>query len=225
MVKGSECIKFEAQLVVHLEGEDSPEVREHAARCAACSALLADLKLIRSAARQIPLEDPPPRTWERIRAALVEEGAFRRSPSAWQRWLRGWGLTPTPAPVAALAGVAILGVALLLSTRVQNPPLTQSDTLTASAVRTDFGPDLSDEDALGKTIKEMETSYHLQMTSLEPSLRAVYEKSLASLDNSITQCRNSVREEPSNDLAHEYLLNAYAQKAEVLASALEYEGR
>jgi hypothetical protein len=49
---------------------------------------------------------------------------------------------------------------------------------------------------------------------------------LNSLDASIRECNDSLQREPGNSLAHEYLLAAYSQKAEVLSSALEIdEGR
>lgn len=224
MPKEQDCIKFETQLASLLEGEDLPAVREHASRCPGCHALLDDLNQIVAACRGLPLEDPPPQLWARIRASLAEERAFQKAPSVWQRWFGDFGLAPEPVPIAALVGLAFLSVAVLLSTRVQNPALTSSETLVATAARAELAPDLTDEGILGKTIKEMETSYHAGKSNLDPSLRAVYEKSLASLNNSIAQCRSSVQEEPSNELAHEYLLTAYAQKAELLTSALEYEG-
>jgi len=225
MKNEQECLKFETQLDAVLEGEDLPEVREHASRCPACSSLLDDLKLILAASRQLPLEDPPPRVWARIRTGLLEERAFRGEPSGWQRWFRDFRLAPQPVPIVALVGLAMLSSAVLLSTRAHDPSLTSGEMLIATASQSELTPDMSDEGTLRKTIKEMETSYDAGKSKLDPSLRAVYEKSLDSLNVSIAQCRRSVHEEPSNDLAHEYLVNAYAQKADVLTSALEYEGR
>jgi hypothetical protein len=56
-------------------------------------------------------------------------------------------------------------------------------------------------------------------------VQVIYQKRLRSLDNSINECRDSVRRQPADDLAQQYLLTAYAQKAEVLASALEFGNR
>jgi hypothetical protein len=60
---------------------------------------------------------------------------------------------------------------------------------------------------------------------MTPDLKATYEKSLVSLDGSIRECLDSLHHEPGNALAHDYLLTAYTRKAEVLSSALEFEGR
>jgi hypothetical protein len=71
----------------------------------------------------------------------------------------------------------------------------------------------------------MEKSYWAREKSLDPSVQVIYQKSLRSLDNSINECRASVRRQPADDLAQQYLLTAYAQKAEVLTSALEFGSR
>ena len=60
---------------------------------------------------------------------------------------------------------------------------------------------------------------------MAPDLKATYDKSLVSLDHSIEECLDSLQNEPRNALAHEYLLTAYTRKAEVLSSALEFDGR
>src|SRR5438034_1140603 len=87
-------------------------------------------------------------------------------------------------------------------------------------------PQISGEDiALAETIKELENSFQARKTSFEPAVEDTYERSLVSLNNSIREARDSVKEEPGNALAREYLVAAYEQKAEVLSAALEYDGR
>jgi hypothetical protein len=46
-------------------------------------------------------------------------------------------------------------------------------------------------------------------------------KNLDIVDNFIAMCEKSVREEPENDVAREYLYGAYQQKAELLAMMVE----
>jgi hypothetical protein len=46
-------------------------------------------------------------------------------------------------------------------------------------------------------------------------------KNLEIVDNYISLCENSVREEPENELAREYLYEAYQQKADLLAQLNE----
>ncbi len=46
-------------------------------------------------------------------------------------------------------------------------------------------------------------------------------KNLAIVDNYISLCEKSVREEPENEVARDYLYDAYQQKADLLAQMTE----
>jgi chromatin remodeling complex protein RSC6 len=83
----------------------------------------------------------------------------------------------------------------------------------------------SEDSALARLVQELESNYRANEASLAPDLKATYEKSLVSLNDSIRECLDSLQHEPRNTLAHEYLLTAYTRKAEILSSALEFEGR
>jgi hypothetical protein len=71
----------------------------------------------------------------------------------------------------------------------------------------------------------MEASYRASEKSLDPTMQASYQKGLESLNNSIQECQESVKKEPGNTMAREYLATAYQEKAAVLSAALEYDGR
>src|SRR5712692_1604174 len=214
------CSQFDRGLVGYLEGEDRPFVPTHAQECPVCRVILADLEQILFTGRELPLEEPPTRVWANIRATLAEQGAFRRPLSGWRRWFDFPALLPQPAPVAAIGAVVILGAVLLLHSRAFETNFASSsrpqDTIQANSY--------ASNDDLARTLEDMETSYRAREKALDPSVKVIYQKSLQSLDNSINECRESVRREPANDLANEYLVSAYAQKAQVLASALESEG-
>jgi hypothetical protein len=82
-----------------------------------------------------------------------------------------------------------------------------------------------EDGALARVVSDLESNYRANEASMAPDLKATYEKSLVSLDGSIRECLDSLQHEPRNTLAHDYLLTAYTRKAEVLSSALEFEGR
>jgi hypothetical protein len=215
------------ELAAHLEGENLPAVYAHAQECPFCGVILADLEAIRLASRQMPLEEPPARVWSNIRAQLASEGVFRQPARGWARWLQFPGPLPHAVPVAALTGlVVVLGAFLLVYPRVFQRNVARShpsaQTVNLGATRPAV---LAEDEDVARTIGEMEKSYRASDKRLDPAVKVVYQKSLESLDSSIDECRASVEREPTNNLAHEYLLSAYAQKAEVLASALEFEGR
>jgi hypothetical protein len=222
--EGAGCRRFEMELAAYLEGENLPAVYAHAQECPLCGVVLADLEAIRLASRQMTLEEPPARVWSNIRAQLASEEIFRQPARGWRRWLQFSGLLPHPAPVAALAGLVAFGAFLLVHPGVFQKKVAHPPAQTVNLAATSPAFSAEDED-VAHAIGEMEKSYRAAEQRLDPAVKVVYQKGLESLDSSIDECRASVQREPTNDLAHEYLLSAYAQKADVLASALEFEGR
>jgi hypothetical protein len=79
--------------------------------------------------------------------------------------------------------------------------------------------------SLAHVVSDLESNFKANEASMTPELKATYDKSLVSLNGSIRECLDSLHHEPGNTLAHDYLLTAYTRKAEVLSSALEFEGR
>lgn len=218
------CQEFNASLAAYLEGEENSDLRSHAEQCSACGSLLDDIEVIRSSAKGLPLESPSPRVWSNIRATLDQEGYFRGQESAWRRWTGRIVLGPRMAPVAALAFALVLAVVLLLNGDLHQK-VNRAPTLAPVAEST-APAGLSDvQTNLIHTVRGMEENYKAREASLDPSAKQVYQAGLASLDSSIQECMESLQKQPENMLVREYLMQAYAQKAEVLASALEYGGR
>ena len=211
------CRSFDLELAAYLEGEERPELVAHTRECFFCYSMLADLEGMRSAGSQLALEEPPTRMWTNIRASLVAEGIIRQPEVFWRRWLERWPAWAgfhNPIAVAALGCLMVVGIGLL---RVPSSP--------KSASPPAHSVDLSDVASAAAAVGPMETSYHAQAASFEPSVKETYQKGLDSLDREIRECLNSVQQEPDNSLAREYLLAAYQQKAYVLQSALNVEGR
>jgi hypothetical protein len=59
------------------------------------------------------------------------------------------------------------------------------------------------------------------MANTNPAVTASLRKSLAVIDNDIALCEKSVREEPQNEFARDYLYEAYQQKADLIAQVTE----
>jgi hypothetical protein len=218
------CQEFDLNLAAYLEGEGSAGVSAHAGQCSSCGTILNDLESIRTVARDLPLESPSPRVWSNIRSTLVEEGIIREQVSFWRRWLPSVSLVPRSAPAAVLAFALLLAVIMVFKGDIQwngnrNPAVGPAS---ISAVQVSLSGVQSN---LVRTVQEMEQNYKASESSLDPSAKQVYEAGLTSLDNSIHECLDSLQKQPHNMLVREYLMQAYAQKAEVLASALEYGGR
>jgi hypothetical protein len=219
------CAQFAAELEAYGEGEARPFILAHSQDCAPCGALLADLQSIREIARELPGEEPSPVVWANVRASLAAEGAFDATVSGWRQIL-SWPILQHAVPLGVLAALVFLGSALTLPSR-SIERWAGSDELANSPVvaRIASAMPTGEDGALARVVSDLENNFRANEASMAPDLKATYEKSLVSLDGSIHECLDSLQHEPRNTLAHDYLLTAYTRKAEVLSSALEFEGR
>jgi hypothetical protein len=220
--KSPACYQFDLELEAYLEGENRPFVRAHVQECAFCSVLLADLEMLRSAAREITPEEPSPVVWSNIRAQLVTAGAFAERPGAWN-WLRQLSFLHRPLPVAAFGCLFILGCLLAVPRNYPERAAASGVAVSPAGTALRSMAFVGESDELEKVVRELEQTFRAREGSLAPDLKATYETGLDSLNTSIRECNASLQREPDNSLAHEYLLTAYSQKAEVLSSALQFE--
>ncbi len=219
------CKQFDAALEAYLEGVANPFVASHGRDCASCGALLADLQAIQQAAYELPQLEPSRVVWANVRAQLEAEGAFTAPVSRWRQVL-AWRLSPHLVPLGVLATLVILGSALTLpSGNLQRWSSPDGVADYSAGARTDSAAPSPEDSALAQVVSDLESNFRANESSMTPDLKATYEKSLVSLDGSIRECLDSLQHEPRNTLAHDYLLTAYTRKAEVLSSALEFEGR
>ncbi|MGO8792187.1 MAG: hypothetical protein ACLQVL_33030 [Terriglobia bacterium] len=219
------CVRFDEELETYLEGEARPFIAAHALDCTRCGALLADLQSIRQAARDLPQEEPSRVVWANVRARLEAEGAFGTPVSGWRQIL-AWRIFPHAVPLGVLSALVVLGTVLTLpSHSLQRWAGSDEAATSPAAAQIASALPVGDVGTLAGVVSDLESSFKANEASMAPDLKATYEKSLVSLDGSIKECLASLRDEPRNTLAHDYLLTAYTRKAEVLSSALEFDGR
>ena len=225
ILRPAACLQFEEELEAYLEGEARPFVASHAQECPSCGPLVADLEAIRQAARDLPQEEPSRVVWANVRATLEAEGAFGTPVGGWRQIL-AWQFLPHAIPLGVLAGLVFLGSVLTMpSVSVQRWAATDEASGAAAAAQAASALPAGQGRALVRVVSDLEQSFRADEPSMAPDLKATYEKSLVSLDGSIKECLDSLRHEPGNALAQEYLVTAYTRKAEVLSSALEFQGR
>src|SRR5712692_7916612 len=211
-----QCQEFE-QIFEQQEAAPLPaDAAAHLGACGQCSAMVSDLEAIRAAARGIAAAtqvEPPERLWVSLRGQLVSEGLIREPAEAVHTpgWLSGW-LAGLPRPVLAGAYLAFVLAAAGLITlqsnlrRVEMSRSTPEPTATA---------------ALDSQLTTVERRTISAMRQNNPVVSDSLRKNLDIVDNFIAMCEKSVREEPENDVAREYLYGAYQQKAELLAMMVE----
>jgi hypothetical protein len=197
-----------------LEGERLPGAEEHLRACHRCQAVLADFETIRSAGLRMGEEEfsPPTRVWQKIQAQLEAEGLTRQP--GWAEQLADLlAFFPRPA-LASVYFSLILAGALLLGYQ-KNVSSSQQQWLAGTQTT-------SDSVANQLQTAELGSVDALASDSRDPMVTTSLNQNLAIVDNLIAVCEKSVREDPEDEMARDYLYGAYEQKAELLATMNEH---
>ena len=191
-----------------MEGGRLPAAAAHVSECARCRGLIAEMEAIARSAGELAAETPAPseRVWTALRAQLEAEGLIRE---------RGFGgnwfadfFAVLPRPALAGAYVTVLLAALVLGS-ISMTPMQDAMDLQRSPY-----PD----PMLQPQFAQAEQREMVKLHGHDPAVTATYRDSLQIVDKFIALCEKTVREEPRNQMAREYLYSAYQQKADLLAS-------
>jgi hypothetical protein len=209
------CKTFLSQLDAWLEGEKRASAQAHLADCPHCRGLAEDFEAITSAASRLEDDppEPPAHLWMAIREQLEEEGIIRAGQLApladrGKGW-RGWFALPRP----VLAGV-YLALLAMAGLALSGPVAKRMN---------DYRWMRGTQDSTALLGAHLDSVEHATMASFasNPFVTAALHKNLAIVDNYITLCEKSVREEPQSEIARDYLYDAYQQKADLLAQMNE----
>jgi hypothetical protein len=200
------CVELQASLAEIEEGR-SNEQRNHLKTCPACSTLVTELILIASTEVELrAVDEPDPRVWRAIEAALRQEGVIRpqrgnRSllPSLSSRW--GWARWMVPAAAALLITVGLYVRQHSLSHQLAR------NTAPAAADIEIAG--LNDDDLL------------LEIAQQSPALKAQYADNLRRVNQYIQDAKSVVTANPNDDEARRSLMEAYQQKAMLFELAMD----
>jgi hypothetical protein len=205
-MKNMQCHQFNDYAGGWMEGERPAEAAVHLRDCPQCRALVTDLEAIRAAAPQMA-EDvaPPPHLWPALRARLEDEGLIREE--SWAGGLlHSFHLPLRPALAGALLAAAVVA-AVVVTVEVRTP--TNRAVWNQSNERLIATVDLQ----LGAEQRTLAAPHEHN-----PAVKAVLQQNLAIVDKSIAMCEKTVREQPENEMARDYLYDAYQQKADLLAT-------
>ncbi|MGH9689589.1 MAG: hypothetical protein ACRD4C_00535 [Candidatus Acidiferrales bacterium] len=215
------CNEFLNQLDAWLEGERQPDARSHVRDCARCRGVAGDLDAIHEAAPLLAVEDAesPERVWIAIRAQLEQEGliagpsrpAHQASPESSGGWFEGFFGLPRRAALAVVYMALLVAAAFALGSSGNHGfdenswmKNTENSTLPLSAHL---------DSAEQAAVSSFSDSKSLVAASLHQNLAVV--------DNYISLCEKSVQEQPENELARDFLYQAYQQKADLLGQMAE----
>ncbi len=205
----------DVEVVLEQEGlAPLPEAaRAHLARCPHCQDYIADLETIVSAAHELPAEvEPPSRIWIALRAQLERDGLIKEPVTARAEsasWWDGFAEFFRSRALATVTVGALLAAAAVLE--LHQPPEPRSVALL-------LPPEVV---ATVKQLNEQEVDVrNMRLASTSPA-DLVLEQNLKEIDDFIADCERHLKEAPQDEVAREYLYNAYQQKAELLAAMLD----
>jgi anti-sigma factor ChrR (cupin superfamily) len=179
------------------------EVDEHFASCGECRATADSLRLVRSAAGRLAPIEPRRGAWDRIERALSAHGQTRRSPR-WP-WLA----------VAAVLILATLGGLKIADVRRQTAATFEAaaDAPTAQSVEAELA---LAEQHYQKAITGLEQIANSDRGSLDPQTASTLEKSLAVVDQAISESRAALKTQPRSEPAQASLLDNFKTKIALL---------
>jgi len=200
------CEEFE-RVLPELGSGHGIEQEEHLRSCSACSDLVADLNAISQQARFLKSsEEPSPWVWNSIEIALRQEGLICQPQAGASRpsvpllgWKLRW-LVPLAAAFLVAFGVLMHQHRTASVAERRNPPV---GVVTADAMA-------------GEDVQLLNT-----VAERMPSMRASYEANLRLVNAYIRDAEQSAHNDPNDEVAQQYLRNAYEQKAMVYQMALD----
>lgn len=205
------CIELQNSLA-EIEDGSTVEQRSHLEACPKCAALVKELNLISSAARDLrEADEPSPRVWNSIEIALRQEGrihAQRANRSLIPKFGSSWIWTRWMAPAAAM-----LLVAAGLFVRQHSP------TKELAAIGKPTAPEVVSDAAI---VGLNDDDLIQELSDQAPALREQYEDNLRSVNQFIADARSDVASNPNDDDARRSLLEAYQQKAMLFELALDH---
>jgi hypothetical protein len=221
-MNSTECTQFMEILGQQPDGPWPQVALAHVDSCPPCRELWQELDAIRAAGRELGSSEPEPpeHLWALLRDQLQSEGLIREP----QRpgWFTEWfGFSPRFAMGGAY--VALLAVAGSLAVLHNDRPSAMKldavhPSLSMPGVSTPSGSLTSElNQTLDGDIERVVASLSKENAPLATSVR----QNLGVVDNLIVLCEKSVRENPDNPVAREYLYGAYQQKATLLEAAMD----
>jgi hypothetical protein len=216
-----QCDQFEQMLEQQDDGSLPKAALAHLETCEACRALSADFYAIHDMALEMGAEGiaPPDRVWISLRNQLEAERLIHGSQAAPQSvrpashgW---WAVFQRPAVAGAFLGLVIAAASTagylsnFAQTTVHSQLALQQETSSVPVADSVFKEEVL---TVGN---DSIPGLQRQDTAVTASIR----RNLQIVDNFIAICEKSVREQPDNQMAREYLYGAYQQKAELLATA------
>lgn len=205
------CAELRKSLA-EIEDGGNVEQQAHLKSCPRCSAFIAELNLIATAAADLRgMDEPSPRVWNSIEIALRQEGLIHAprqgrsliptlgSPWGWARWM-----APAAAALLIVAGIYVRQHSFSPPVAESAPQPVLSEPVSDVAVA-----GLNDDDLLQEVAQQT------------PLMQAQYADDLRRANEYIQDAKGIVAANPNDEEARRSLMEAYQQKAMLFELALD----
>jgi hypothetical protein len=204
------CVELQDSLS-EIDNLSSAEQQAHLQSCPACSSLVKELDLIISSASSlIEVNEPSPRVWNSIEAALRSEGLIRpqrpaRSliPALGTRW--AWARWAAPAAAALLIAVGVYVNQHSLVRQLAK----DTAAITTAPVSESSMAGLNDDELLQ------------EISGTTPAMQQEYRDSLRRANDYIRDAQAAVDANPNDEDARRSLMEAYQQKSMLFEMAMD----
>jgi hypothetical protein len=201
------CREFEKVLPDIIEDGKIVEQQSHLTACPNCSDLVSDLKTISRQARLLQESDEPsPRVWNSLELALRHEGLIRDLPTSSPRRVESRSRWRVAWLVPAMA-VLLLSIGFLRYQR--NSEAGPSPRATNMLPAREDSARFKDQDFLK------------EVTLRSPDMRESYGANLENADAYIQDAEDAAKNNPNDEEAQRYVINAYEQRAMIYEMALD----
>ncbi len=162
---------------------------------------------------------PPERVWISLLSQLEAEGIICDPHEATKAVSDGWW-SAFQRPVLAGSFLALILVAATAMTFKQDSSRRSHPTArSCDSSRTPSRGSLEPDSVFKEEVLTVGNDSVPGLPAEDAAVTASIRRNLGIVDNFIAMCEKSVREQPDNEMAREYLYGAYEQKAELLAAA------
>jgi hypothetical protein len=203
------CVELQESLseIDHLGSAE----QQHLQICPACSSLVRELELIISSAPSLlEANEPSPRVWNSIEAALREEGLIRPqrparslipafgTPWGWARWA-----APTAAALLIVVGIYVNQHSLVRQLANDTAAVTAAPMAVPSVAG------LNDAELLQ------------EVSGTSPAMQQQYQDNLRRANDYIRDAQEVVNANPNDEEARRSLMEAYEQKSMLFEMAMD----
>lgn len=221
------CTECQDLLSEYIDGDlaqsESAMVRTHLAICYECNVVYQDLDQIVRMSHELPSLAPQNALWAQIEREideLVQRPPRRPQQNLWQRF---WGYRLQLSLSIPQMAAAIVGLFLLMTLTNSLTYLPQGNMFGTNAA-----PNAStvtampvdriniEESEMRGRIERLTHTIEQKRGSWDPEIQKLYERNLQIIERSVTECRQLVERNPSDQIAHEMMMVAYQEKLRLL---------